>query len=154
MNLQEDNIKAFLMPLLEAEGCFLVDLKQLPGNRVRVFIDKDSGITISTCAGFNRRLRSYFEEEGILGDNYSLEVSSPGLNQPFKVHRQYVKNIGKQLEVVLGNGSRKEGKLVNVNSDNIILEAETTKGDKNGTPVSTFQIQFAEINKTTVVITI
>ena len=141
----EDKIKAYLEPKLEAEDCFLVDLKHLPGNKLMVYLDKDSGITISKCVEFSRYLRHYLEEEALLGDNYSLEVSSPGADQPLKLHRQYVKNIGKELNVLLNNGITKTGKLVAV-GDNDIEINEQSSGSET--------IEFALIKRSTVIIKI
>jgi ribosome maturation factor RimP len=57
-----------------------------------------------------------------------LEVSSPGLDEPIKIHRQYQKNIGRYIEVILNDGTRKEGKLIEATNDGIVIEYETGKG--------------------------
>lgn len=145
MNLVEDKIRAYLDPMLEAEDCFLVDLKHLPGNKLMVYLDKDSGITISKCVQFSRYLRNYLEEEALLGDDYSLEVSSPGADQPLKLHRQYVKNVGKALKVVLNDGITKTGELIAVEENNIEINDEATGSEK---------INFDQIKRSTVIIKI
>jgi ribosome maturation factor RimP len=64
------------------------------------------------------------------GGDFSLEISSPGLDEPLKIHRQYKKNIGRYLDVTLVDSSKKEGKLVDATEDGIVLETESGKGKK------------------------
>ncbi len=110
---------------------FLVEVAIRPVNNIKVFIDGDEGITIEKLVQYNRRLYRQIEEENIFptGD-FSLEVSSPGLDEPLKLHRQYLKNIGRFVEVVENDGSKKEGKLISADKRVIIVEEETGKGKK------------------------
>jgi ribosome maturation factor RimP len=62
-----------------------------------------------------------------------LEVSSPGLDEPLKMHRQYAKNIGRFVEVITKEGLRKEGKLINATDNEIVIEEEMGKGKKKET---------------------
>ena len=102
---------------------FLVDLRIKPTNNVKVFLDGDSGITIEKCVQVNRKLYRKLEEEGFYPDgDFSLEVSSAGLDEPLKLLRQYKKNIGRLVEVELLDGAQKEGQLTEVNEDGIVLE--------------------------------
>lgn len=102
---------------------FLVDLKIKPGNNIRATLDADTGVSIDKCVEYNRSLYKKIEESGLFppGD-FSLEVSSPGTDEPLRLHRQYLKNRGRKVEVTLLDGSRKEGKLVEVSEDGIIIE--------------------------------
>jgi ribosome maturation factor RimP len=74
-------------------------------------------------------------EEAALFPNgdFSLEVSSPGLDEPLKLHRQYRKNIRRQVELVLQDGSKIEGRLVEVSEDGIIVEETRGKNKKKET---------------------
>jgi len=102
---------------------FLVEAKVLPGNQVKVFLDGDSGITIDKCVACNRALYKQLEESNLFPNgDFSLEVSSAGLDEPLKMHRQYKKNINRNVEVVLTDGSKIVGKLVGVTGDNITVE--------------------------------
>lgn len=108
---------------------FLVDIRIKPTNNIKVFVDADEGINLSTLVNYNRSLYKIIEESGLYPDgNFSLEVSSPGLDEPIKIHRQYQKNIGRYMEVVLNDGTRKEGKLIEATNDGIVIEFETGKG--------------------------
>lgn len=110
---------------------FVVNVKIKPTNNVKVYLDGDNGITIEKCIQFNRKMATIIEETGILpSDNFSLEVSSPGIDTPLLLHRQYVKNKGRLLEVTFAEELSVIGKLVDVTDDNILLEVTTGKGKK------------------------
>lgn len=110
---------------------FLVSIKIKPTNNVKVYLDGDNGITIEKCIQFNRKMAKVIEETGILpADNFSLEVSSPGIDTPLVLHRQYIKNKGRLLEVTLLDDAAVTGKLIEVADTNIVLEVTTGKGKK------------------------
>ncbi len=114
---------------------FLVDLRIKPTNNVKVFLDGDSGITIEKCVQVNRKLYRKLEEEGFYPDgDFSLEVSSAGLDEPLKLLRQYKKNIGRLVEVELLDGAQKEGQLTEVNEDGIVLEISSRKHSNGKMP--------------------
>src|ERR1700744_4463252 len=109
-------VESFIQALLESEqGYFLVDIRIKPTNNVKVFIDGNQGISIEKCVQFNRSLYKKIEESGLFpSGDFSLEVSSPGLDEPLKSFRQYRKNIGRNVEVILNEGNKKEGRLTTV----------------------------------------
>jgi len=110
---------------------FLVSIKIKPTNNIKVYLDADQGISIDKCIHYNRKLYRLIDESGMFPDgNFSLEVSSPGIDEPLKLHRQYVKNIGRDVEVQLIDGSVKEGKLLEVTENDITIEFTTGKGKK------------------------
>src|ERR1700712_5794885 len=75
---------------------FLVEIRIKPTNNVKVFIDADEGINLATLIEYNRKLYKQLEESAFYPDgDFSLEVSSPGLDEPLKKDRQYKKNIGR-----------------------------------------------------------
>ncbi len=113
---------------------FLVEVRIKPTNNIKVFIDADEGVILSDLIDYNRKLYKQLEEGGIFPDgDFSLEVSSPGLDEPLKLFRQYKKNIGRFVDVTLTDSSKKEGKLVEATEDGIIIETETGKGKKKET---------------------
>ncbi|WP_246496220.1 ribosome maturation factor RimP [Chitinophaga varians] len=102
---------------------FLVDIRIKPTNNVKLFIDGDKGIPVDKLVSFNRKLYALLETSELFPDNdFSLEVSSPGLDEPLKLHRQYLKNIGRKVEVTLLDGAVKEGTLLAVTDDSITIE--------------------------------
>jgi len=126
-------IESYINNLLQSsEDVFLVDVKINAGNNIIVFLDADNGITIDKCVQLNRALYKQIEENGLFKDgNFSLEVSSPGIDEPLKLNRQYKKNIGRTVEVTLNDESKKQGKLVSVNDDDITIEETEGKGKKS-----------------------
>ncbi|HTF28532.1 MAG TPA: ribosome assembly cofactor RimP [Flavitalea sp.] len=122
--------------LAEHPGYFLVEVKIKPTNNVKVYLDGDAGISIEKCIMFNRALYKQFEETVLFpADDFSLEVSSPGLDEPLKLFRQYKKNIGREVEVTLKDGARIEGKLKEAAEEEILVEETTGKAFK-GRPAS------------------
>ncbi|TKK72089.1 ribosome maturation factor [Ilyomonas limi] len=132
---------------------FLVSLRIKPTNNVKVYLDGDNGLSIEKCVYFNRKLYKLIDENGFFPPGeFSLEVSSPGVEEPLKMHRQYSKNIGRLVEVIFTDGTKKEGKLVQATDQDIIIEEMTGKGKKavtqkviipfNNIKTTTVQIQF------------
>ncbi|HEU4470174.1 MAG TPA: ribosome maturation factor [Flavisolibacter sp.] len=110
---------------------FLVEVRIKPTNNIKVFIDADEGVILSDLIDYNRKLYKQLEESGMYPDgDFSLEVSSPGLDEPLKLFRQYRKNIGRFVDVTLVDNSKKEGKLIDATEDGIVVETETGKGKK------------------------
>lgn len=129
--------------------CFLVEVKLHSNNKLDVFIDSDSGLTFKKCQQVSRYLEQYLDEEGWLGPKYILEVSSPGLDRPLELKRQYHKNIGRKLEVQLEEGKPKVGTLTAVHEESIDLEEKVRvkEGNRKKTMVVTTSIPFDEIKK-------
>jgi ribosome maturation factor RimP len=143
-------VETYLNDLLEAnQGDFLVSVKVKPTNNIKVFIDADEGMSIEKCVRYNRALYKKLEESGMFPDgNFSLEISSPGVDQPLTLHRKYLKNKGRNVEVTFNDGTVKEGKLLEVTETDIIIEQVTGKGKKAET--KQFVISFENIKTTTV----
>jgi ribosome maturation factor RimP len=128
---------------------FCVSVRIKPTNNIKVFIDGDQGITIEKCVRFNRQLYKLIEEAGFYPEGeFSLELSSPGLDEPLKLHRQYIKNTGREIEVVFMDDTTKTGKLLAVTEADIILEHTEGKGKKAVT--QQLVIPFNNIKSTTV----
>ena len=134
----------------EGTDRFLVDVKVSADGKIVVFLDADSGINANICREVSRYLESFIEDEGLAGERYVLEVSSPGLDQPLKLHRQYRKNIGRSVEVLLTDGKKKEGELLAVNNDQIIIN-EILK--RKPTKKAEAEIPFEQIKSTKVQVT-
>ena len=117
--------------LEEEQAYFLVSVNIRPINNISVFIDGDEGVTIEKCVKLNRMLYKQIVENELFADGtFSLEVSSPGVDEPLKLKRQYIKNIGRFLEVDTIEGNHFEGKLLLADESAIELEEERGKGKK------------------------
>jgi ribosome maturation factor RimP len=93
----------------------------------------------------------HLEEENVIDQAYNLEVSSPGLDAPLTLPRQYVKNIGRQLNLKMADGSKREGKLSGLTEDAIIIEEIKKEKGKKAEEIENV-IPLAEITETKVVI--
>jgi ribosome maturation factor RimP len=146
-------IESMLQAILAEETVyFLVEVRIKPTNNVKVFLDGDQGISIEKCVQVNRALYRRLEESGFFpADDFSLEVSSPGLDEPLKMLRQYRKNIGRLVEVVLQDGGRKEGRLTEVSEDGIIIEETKGKNKKKEVVSHTFLFDNIKTTKIQVV---
>src|SRR3954467_9809951 len=99
---------------------FLVEVKMLPNNKLIIHVDGDEGISIQDCAAISRHVGFHLEEENAIEKAYNLEVSSPGVGEPLQLERQYHKNINREVSVKLSDGSKKEGKLLSANENEIL----------------------------------
>ncbi len=147
-----NNITGFVNEQLVDTDAFLVEVKILPGNNIRVFLDADSGVTIDKCIKVNRALYKHLEESGLFPNgDFAIEVSSPGVDEPLKLHRQYKKNIGRTVEVTLADDTQRTGKLTAVTEDDISIGEPEGKG-KNKI-IKTNSILLNQIKHTKVLVT-
>lgn len=126
---------------------FLVEIRIKPTNNVKLFLDGDQGVTIEKCISWNRALYKKIEEENLFPNgDFSLEVSSPGVDEPLKLFRQYKKNIGRTVEVILKEGNKVTGKMIDVTEDAITVEE--TKGKNKKKEVIQHVFLFDQIKST------
>lgn len=139
--LQVPVIEKMIKDLLADEPpYFLLEVKIKPTNNVKVFVDGDQGIAIEKCVAINRALYRQIEAANLFpSGDFSLEVSSPGLDEPLKTHRQYLKNIGREVEVVLKDGSKMDGKLLEVDDAGLVIE-ETRGRGQHGRPSKKLEV--------------
>ncbi|NND05764.1 MAG: ribosome maturation factor RimP [Saprospiraceae bacterium] len=138
--------------LREIEGgtYFLVDLDwRSSSNRLVVYLDSDEGVTLEACQAISRSLESALDVEGLLGEEYALDVSSPGLDRPLTSLRQYQKNKGRLLNIILKEGLAMKGRLSEVNEESITIEPQVRKGKQKAFSWGQKkEINFSEIEKT------
>jgi ribosome maturation factor RimP len=144
------SIRQLLEGLLSSNpDYFPVEVKIKPTNNVKVFVDGDKGVPVEKLVALNRALYPLLETAALFPDNdFSLEVSSPGLDEPLKLHRQYLKNIGRKVEVTLLDGTVKEGNLLTVTEELVTIEEVLGKKKEK----KTTDIHFTEIKHTKVCI--
>jgi ribosome maturation factor RimP len=106
---------------------YIVDLHISTNNVIQLFIDGKNSVSISDCIALSRYLESNFDREI---EDFALNVSSAGLDQPFKVFQQYLKNINKDVSVLLHDGKKYEGTLLSVTKNEIILYIAANKKKK------------------------
>jgi len=144
MDLKE-KIKDLAEKSLTNPAHFLVEVvvsKHKPW-KFTVIVDGDQGITIDDCAALSRALNESLESE--ISDPYTMEVSTPGLDHPLKLKRQYKKNIGRGLKVVGKDKRIVNGTLKQTEEEKIVIETEIGQGKK--IEVKIIEIPFTEIEK-------
>ncbi len=141
-------VEKLIGPLLK-DDIFMVSIKIKPTNNFKIYLDADSGLGIEKCIKINRALYKIMEEMGMYPEgDFSLEVSSPGLEEPLKLLRQYKKNVGREVEVVTNDETLKLGKLIEATEEKIVIEYTEGKGKK--AIVKTDEILFSDIKQTKV----
>lgn len=104
---------------IERPDVFLVDLKIGAGNQINIKIDGDKGVLIADCVDLSRQIEHNLDRET---EDFSLEVASAGIDTPLKFPRQYVKNLGRDLKVILLDGTEHKGKIIASNENSVTLE--------------------------------
>lgn len=122
--ITEERVKDIVKQHIQGTEVFLVEVAVRPGNVIRVQVDQPGGISIDACVEISRHLNRELDRDV---EDFSLEVSSPGIGKPFRVKQQYDKNIGHKIEVVLEDGTRMKGTLESATDEGITLNS------KNGT---------------------
>ncbi len=101
------------------ESLFLIDFSISNGNQIRVIIDGDQGVTVKDCIAVSREIEHNLDREET---DFSLDVASAGVSEPLVDVRQYIKNVGRRLEVKIQDGKIVEGNLTKADSKEIILQ--------------------------------
>ena len=129
MNVSE--IKDALQSELVARGCFLVDVSVSKDNDITVTIESENGkIELDDCVALSRYFETQFDREK---EDYSLTMTSAGLDQPFKVFKQFQKAVGTKVEVALKGGKKMVASLVEADEESITLkysQKEAVEGKK------------------------
>lgn len=137
------------------EPFFVVDLKISQQNKITLEIDHETRpVSIEDCIEFSRQLEHNLDREI---EDFELEVSSAGLSNPFRVHKQYVKNIGRTVKVMLKSSKVIEGELLAVKENSIVVKTESKEkiegSKKKQLVIKEDEYKFEEINQTKLVIT-
>lgn len=131
----ENSLRELVEPLLKSHNAFLVEIAAR-GERnsriVEIFVDTEEGIDARTISEINKEINRRLSDANIIPGTYRLSVSSPGLDRPLKIVRQFQKNVGRDIEVhyhVDGEPQKVVGMLVSANETNftIRIDGATTK---------------------------
>ncbi len=148
----EERVKSLVEEKIsDRPDLFLVDVKMHINGKLIVLVDGDQGIGIADCAAISRFVGFRLEEDNVIEQAYNLEVSSPGVDFPLKSLRQFQKNIGRNLDLKLTDGSKKEGKLLIADEQGISIEEKITVKGKKAT-VAEARLTYDQINEAVVLI--
>ena len=117
--IRTEDIRALAEAHLEGTPGFLVDVVVSDGSNIRVIVDHDENTSIEFCMGLSRHIEGSLDREV---QDFSLDVTSPGLDQPLKLHRQYLKNVGRDVAVMPVEGAKIEGELKAVEEDHFVVQ--------------------------------
>lgn len=123
MILQE-HIEALTNKTLEGTDMFVTDVKVSTGNVITVTIDSETSLTIDDCIKVSRSIESSLDRDE---EDFELRVTSYGADQPIRFLKQYKKNIGRQLDIVLSDDTKITGTLTDVSENSIGLEVKESK---------------------------
>ena len=147
--ISKEIVKDVVLSVTGNTAIFVVDVKVDCASKIFVEVDKPEGITIEECVMISRAIESGLNRET---EDFELEVSSPGLTEPFKVMEQYRKNCGRQVHVVKRDGQKISGLLQHLDDEGIVLEVETKIREaglkRPKTVKQTVAIQFSDIKTT------
>jgi ribosome maturation factor RimP len=150
-----EKLRELIIEHLQDYQYFIVDIKVSGGGgkqKVVVLLDGDNGISIEMCAKVSRKLANSIEELDLIADAFNLEVSSPGLDNPLLQQRQYRKNIGRKLNVILNSQLEIKGELLEVDETKIKIKEEYKEKGKKKTLYREIEIPFTDIIKTNVLV--
>ncbi|HEX4887012.1 MAG TPA: ribosome assembly cofactor RimP [Luteibaculaceae bacterium] len=123
--ISTERVKELIDERIAGTELFLVELRISAANHIAVEIDGMQGVSVQDCLSVSRQIEGNLDREI---EDYSLEVSSPGLDKPLRMPKQYIKNLGRKVKVMALDGREVEGELVN--ADDLGFEVSTTEKKK------------------------
>jgi ribosome maturation factor RimP len=119
--INSETITALIEQHIQGTDTFVVEVTVKAGNSIRVHVDRPDGISIDECVQVSRFLNESLDRDL---EDYSLEVSSPGLGGPLRVKQQYEKYLGRPIDVLFSDGIRTSGKLLSVTDEGFVLNGK------------------------------
>ena len=126
--IEKDKIAESVSEVL-SEEMFLVDITISKSNVICIYIDSFRSLSIDDCVAVSRHVEGILDRDT---EDFELQVSSPGVGQPFKVRQQYVKNVGRQVELLLTDGKIVRGKLESSEAEGISILAPVKEKSEKG----------------------
>lgn len=133
MMITEGVITALVEEKIEGTEMFLVSVRVMPTNRIRVYVDSVNGLSVSDCVAVSRHIEGSLDREKA---DFELEVSSPGATEPYQHPKQYEKNVGRTVKVTTNEGKNVKGKLVSFENEAVTIEPEKKKKKEQAEPVT------------------
>jgi ribosome maturation factor RimP len=151
--ITEKRIQELVEEKIAGTGNYIVEVRVRPGNKINILLDNDANISISDCVEVSRYVEHQLDRET---EDFELEVSSPGLDQPLRILRQYHKYLGKQVQVLTSEGKTITGELKSADEEAIVIETrakEKVEGKKSKQLVVTeHRLPFGQVKETKIVI--
>ncbi|MDZ7741930.1 MAG: ribosome assembly cofactor RimP [Bacteroidota bacterium] len=137
--IEVNEIEKIVEEKLAGTSLFMVSLKAKPGNVISIYIDGEDEVSIDDCVNLSRHIESRYNRDM---EDFELNVSSAGVGHAFTDPRQYRKYLGREVDVVMSNGKKYTGKLLEYRDDLIRVEVELSKKQKKEklSPVKEFKL--------------
>lgn len=116
--IDKSQIKDIVDEHLLSSDIFLVDVTVRPGNFIVIEIDSKDGVSIDECIKLSKEIESHFDRDI---EDFELEVGSAGITSPFKIKKQYEKNIGNEVEILTKEGKKLTGILKSCNESSFVV---------------------------------
>jgi ribosome maturation factor RimP len=142
--IEKNNIVGLADEFLQNTDKYVVDLQVKPGNIIAVTIDGDTPVTIVDCIQLSKFIESKLDREI---EDFDLKISSFGAEKPFKMIRQYRKNIGRDVEIIMEDDTIVKGKLLDIVDEKIKIKPAGKK-KKNETLIEELWIDLAQVKQT------
>ena len=130
----EAKTEGLILPILERMNFELIDVEYVKEGGIyylRAYIDKEGGITVNDCEAVAREMNVLLDEKDYIPDSYTFEVSSPGLGRPLKKEKDYVRNMGKEVEIrtyrAINRSKEFYGLLTAYDKDSVTIDADGEK---------------------------
>lgn len=130
----EAKTESLILPILERMNFELVDVEYVKEGSIfylRAYIDKEGGITVNDCEAVAREMNVLLDEQDFIPESYTFEVSSPGLGRPLKKEKDYVRNMGKEVEIrtyrAINRSKEFYGLLTAYDKDSVTIDADGEK---------------------------
>ena len=127
----EAKTEQLILPILERMEFELVDVEYVKEGSIyylRAYIDKEGGITVNDCEAVAREMNVLLDEKDFIPESYTFEVSSPGLGRPLKKEKDYVRNMGKEVEIrtyrAINRNKEFYGLLTAYDKDSVTIDAD------------------------------
>ena len=151
MNIEKRVTELVEEKIADRPDLFLVSVKMHSNGKLEILIDGDKGIGIDDVVAISRHMGFHLEEENVIETAYNLEVSSPGIDTPLTLMRQYAKNVGRNLSITMDDGSKREGILSSLTEDAIVIDEKIKQKGKKAEEIESV-IPVNKITETKVLI--
>jgi len=150
--ISEQRVKELVEEKIKGTDLFIVEIKVSGGNRINIAVDRETELDINDCAGISRYVENNLNREI---EDFEITVSSPGLEMPLRVLKQFVKHTGRNVRVITKDGRLLRGRMIGADEDGITIELfrENKKKNKDKINNETINLKYPEIKETKLEIT-
>lgn len=143
--IEKEYIEELVNKSLEGTSLFLTSVSVKSGNKIMVFIDGDQGVGIDECTNLSRFIESSLNRDV---EDFELNVSSHGLTSPLVMPRQFVKNTGRKVTVLMPDGKKHSGTILSAFDDHFIIQPDLKKKEKSNTAqTESVRFEYSEVKE-------